>query len=67
MDRILDAIPDPALQAMFAEDLLEAKRDYDRIREELKVAMDIYNTEAKQMNLPADLNYYRIYKNLLDK
>ena len=65
MDAVLDSIPDENLKVMFAEDLLQVKREYDITKDHLRRAIHIYNAECIKLDLPANLGYYRVLKNLL--
>ena len=64
MDAVIKTIDDIDVQEKYNKDLLEEIKKYKQICFDLVKKFESYFVEEKKRNLPANFNYFKLYKQL---
>ena len=62
----LDVVKDPELIIEYKQELQELIEDLDLVSDNCLYVIEVYINECKELGEPVNLDYYRIYKSLLN-
>lgn len=65
--KAIKAIPDPVLQRHYAVQSMPITDEFEEIAAEVKIALEDQFEYERQNNLPPNLSYRKLYKNLFSE
>ena len=63
-DDIVSKIEDPMLQKQYAYEMLDLLRDYESAANDVLLRLEMYRQMEKTTNLPTNLIYFKLFKQL---